>query len=71
MLITLNKYVPFFYLLLALCKIQNKFEMESHEVQRDQETTYQSIHGLRSRFSAMFNRIHFTKEEHTNTDTII
>ncbi|XP_029039863.1 transmembrane inner ear expressed protein [Osmia bicornis bicornis] len=55
----------------ALCKIQNKFEMESHEVQRDQETTYESIHGLRSRFSAMFNRIHFTKEEHINTDTII
>ncbi|XP_034189974.1 uncharacterized protein LOC117608648 [Osmia lignaria lignaria] len=55
----------------ALCKIQNKFEMENHEVQRDQETTYESIHGLRSRFSAMFNRIHFTKEEHINTDTII
>ncbi|XP_003707040.3 uncharacterized protein LOC100880951 [Megachile rotundata] len=55
----------------ALHKIQNKFEMETHEVQKNQETTYQNVHGLRSRFSAMFNRIHFAKDGHTKIDAII
>ncbi|XP_060819983.1 uncharacterized protein LOC132909267 isoform X1 [Bombus pascuorum] len=59
--------------LLALSKIQNKFDMEVQEIQKDhQEATYKNIqHGLRSRFNAMFSGIHFTKQEHPNVDSII
>ncbi|XP_033311220.1 transmembrane inner ear expressed protein isoform X2 [Bombus bifarius] len=57
----------------ALSTIQNKFDMEVQEVQKDhQEATYKNIqHGLRSRFNAMFSGIHFTKQEHPNVDSII
>lgn len=57
----------------ALNKIQNKFDTETHEVQKEhQETTRKCIqHGLRSRFNAMFRGIQFTKHEHTQADNII
>ncbi|KZC09478.1 hypothetical protein WN55_00150 [Dufourea novaeangliae] len=58
----------------ALDKIQNKFDVETHKVQKEQhrETTQKNVqHGLRSRFNAMFSRIYFTKQEHIETDNII
>ncbi|XP_076247481.1 uncharacterized protein LOC143187273 [Calliopsis andreniformis] len=57
----------------ALDKIQNKFDMESLEGQKEhQETTRKCMqHGLRSRFNAMFRHIHFTKQETSQADNII
>ncbi|XP_078039053.1 uncharacterized protein LOC144471150 [Augochlora pura] len=57
----------------ALNKIQNKFDMEIDEVQKEhQEATHKNVqHGLRSRFNAMFSIIHFTKQEYTESDNII
>ncbi|CAL7943617.1 unnamed protein product [Xylocopa violacea] len=57
----------------ALNKIQNKFDTEIHEIQKDhKETTHKSVqHGLRSRFNAMFSGIHFTKQDHRTADNII
>ncbi|XP_076164020.1 uncharacterized protein LOC143144979 [Ptiloglossa arizonensis] len=57
----------------ALNKIQNKFDVETHEIQKGhQEATHESVqYGLRSRFSAMISGIHFTKQEHIKPDNII
>ncbi|XP_076753109.1 uncharacterized protein LOC143424731 [Xylocopa sonorina] len=57
----------------ALNKIQNKFNTEVHEIQKDhKETAHKGVqHGLRSRFNAMFSGIHFTKQDHRTADNII
>ena len=71
--ILLLKLVLICFFLLALNKIQNKFDMEIQEVQNDhQETTYKNVqHGLRSRFNAIFGGIHFSKQEYPSGDSII
>ena len=72
MFILLLQLVLIRFFLLALNKIQNKFDMEIQEVQKDQETTYKNMqHGLRSRFNAMFGAINFSKQEYPSADSII
>ncbi|XP_043791376.1 transmembrane inner ear expressed protein [Apis laboriosa] len=56
----------------ALSKIQNKFDIETYEVQKlHEELTYKNMHKLHSKFNGIFNGIYFNKQEYPNTGNII